>query len=231
MVDARKLDESRLRYALSQVSRAADFDTSVAGAMEDEGRNTDGGQDVPDIDLERHFQDRPRRSRTGAESQVLAPPSLEPIVIGHAWRPYLNLSGTTPVSLHGVEIVAVLFDRGRPGVVGVTHAFGIGAVQDQCSNTLRIGRGEQHAHRSAFGDSEQGSSLGTCGIHHGTHVVHAFFQRRQLVHWNAIGESRAPFVEQDQPAERSQALEKTREIGIFPRVFEVRDEARYQNKI
>src|SRR5438477_6718324 len=125
MVDAGKLDESRVRYALSQVSPAADFDTSVAGAMQYERRNVDGGQDVPDIDLQCHFQDRPCRSRTGAESQVLAPPSLEPIVIGHAWRPYGNLGGTTPVSLHGVEIVAVLFDRGRPGIVWVTHAFGI----------------------------------------------------------------------------------------------------------
>src|ERR1700674_1034326 len=152
MVDAGKLDESCARYALSQVSPAADFDTSVAGAMEDERRDADGGQDVPDIDLERHFQDRPRRSRTGAQSQGLAPPTLEPIVVGHAWLPYGNLGGTTPVSLHCVEIVAVLFDRGRPRVVCVTHALGIGAVQDQCSNALRISRGEQYAHRSAFGD-------------------------------------------------------------------------------
>src|SRR6266550_3368945 len=231
MVDAGKLDVSRVRYSLSHVARAAHVDAPIARAMEDERRDVNGRQDVADIDRERHFQDRPRRSRTGAESQVLAPPSLEPIVIGHARRPDFNLGGTTPASLHGVEIAAVLFDGWRPGVVRVTDALGIGAVQDQRSNTLRVSRGEQHAHRSAFGDSQQSSSLGADGIHHGTHVVHALFQRRQLVDRNAIGKSRTPLVEQDQPAEGSEALEKTREIGIFPRVFDVRDETQYENEI
>src|SRR5437667_937302 len=231
MVDAGKLDESRARNALGEVAAAADCDASVAGAMEDERRDVNGGQDVPDIDLERHLQDRPRSSRTGAESQVLAPPSFEPIVIGHARRPYFDLGGTAPISLHGAEIVAVLFDRGRPGIGGVTHAFGVGAVQDQRCYTLWVGRGEQHAHRSAFGDSEQGSSLRAGRIHHRTHVVHAFFQRWQLVDRNSIGEPGPPLVEEDQPAERGEALEETREVGIFPGVFDVRDKAQYENEI
>src|SRR5690349_24269527 len=121
MVDAGELDESRMSYSFGQVPAPAYVDASVARTMKDKRRNVNCRQNVPNIDLEVHLQHCPGRGRAGAESQVLAPPSLEPIVIRHAWGPYLNLGRPTPISLHSVEAVAELFDAGRPRIVGAPH--------------------------------------------------------------------------------------------------------------
>jgi hypothetical protein len=75
--------------------------------------------------------------------------------------------------------------------------MGIGAIEDQRSNPLRIGGGEQHAHRPAFGDAEQRGALGDGCVHNGAHVVHSLFQRGDP--GSAVREAGAALIEHDQP--------------------------------
>jgi hypothetical protein len=69
------------------------------------------------------------------------------------------------------------------------------------------------------------------GIHDGAHVVHSLLEGGEHVYRDSVREAGAPFVEQNQPAERGEAVEKMGEIGIFPGLFDMRNKARHVDEI
>src|SRR6516162_3100317 len=100
---------------------------------------------------------------------------------------------------------------------------GIGAVKHQCLRSLRVGGGEQDAHRPSFGAAEQRGTLGTGGIHHGADIVHPLFERRDAGH--TIGEAGTALVEEDQPRERREATKEIRPLRHLPEQVDVGNEA------
>jgi hypothetical protein len=50
-------------------------------------------------------------------------------------------------------------------------------VQDEGRGPLRVGGGEQHAHRPTLGDPEQGGALRPCRVHDRPQIVGPLVQR------------------------------------------------------
>ena len=72
-----------------------------------------------------------------------------------------------------------------------------GVAEDEPGRALRIGGGEENAHRPALRDSHQERAPRSSGVHDRYEVVHALFQRGELLHW--IRETGTAPVEEDQP--------------------------------
>ena len=94
---------------------------------------------------------------------------------------------------------------------------------------LRIGGGEQDAHRPALREPEQRGALGAGGVHHGADVVHALLERRRS--GDRVGEPGAALVEQDQPRERGELVEEPGDARVGPLQVQVRDEARHEHEV
>ena len=94
---------------------------------------------------------------------------------------------------------------------------------------LRIGGGEENAHRPALRDSHQERAPRSSGVHDRHEVVHALFQRGELLHW--IRETSAAPVEEDQPREARQPLEERAEGRLFPRILDVGDPTGNEHQI
>ena len=75
----------------------------------------------------------------------------------------------------------------------------IAAIKCQRPRPFRIGGGEQHRHRRAFGGAKQRRAAAACGVHHRAHIVHARFETGQVMRVDTVGKTRAALVEQDQP--------------------------------
>src|SRR5260221_9252427 len=109
--------------------------------MNNQRRHSDRGQDVADVDVASHLQNRPGCCWAGAQPQVLAPPSFEPIIVCEARRPSVNLRGTAPLTLDDIEEVTVLLGSRAPWVVGAAQPFGVGAVKHEGPDALGASRG------------------------------------------------------------------------------------------
>ena len=94
---------------------------------------------------------------------------------------------------------------------------------------LRVGGGEQDAHRPTLRQPKECGTLRARGVHHRAHVVHAVLQRRRA--GNRVRKPRAALVEQDQSRERRELLEETRDARVRPLQVEVRDETRHEDEV
>ena len=103
--------------------------------------------------------------------------------------------------------------------------------EHQRHRALRVGRGKQHAHRAALGDSDQRGTTHADRVHDGAHIVHAFFQRRKVLHRHRIGHAGSAFVEQDQARKRRQPREVAAQLRVVPDILQVRDKARHQHHV
>jgi hypothetical protein len=111
----------------------------------------------------------------------------------------------------------------------VAQVAGKGTVEHQGARALRIGRREEHAHRSALGDAEEGGALRAGGVHHRPHVVHPFLQPGKL--GDPIRQACAAAVEEDQAREGRQPAEERGEGRVLPRLLDVRHPSRHQHQI
>jgi hypothetical protein len=93
-----------------------------------------------------------------------------------------------------------------------------GAVEGERPYAIRIGRGEQDAHRPALGNAEKRRGVDFCRIHDGLQVVHPFVERRYVIDW--VGQAGAAFVLHHQPRAAGQRLNEDHEghRGVGPQV-------------
>lgn len=78
---------------------------------------------------------------------------------------------------------------------------------------------ERGADPGADGDPEQGRPPGPGGVHHDPDVLDAGVHGH-LLPWH-VRQAGSPLVEPDQPGERPQAAQETREEPLFPGEVEV----------
>ena len=157
------------------------------------------------------------RVRLGVGELAQLPYSLQPLLA----------RAEDPECAFDLTLVRLL--RLAPGVVGRPHPARIGAADDERRGALRVGRGEENAHRRPLGEPVEGSTArGDC-VHDRPNVVHARLQRRGSA--DAVGHARAALVEPNQPAEGGQFLEKGREARHGPVELEVRDVARDEHEV
>jgi hypothetical protein len=63
--------------------------------------------------------------------------------------------------------------------------------------------------------------LGAGGVDHRPHIVHPLLERRELVQRDRVRHAGAPLVEQNQPAERSEACQEASVVRLFPLPFDM----------
>ena len=73
---------------------------------------------------------------------------------------------------------------------------------------FRISGREEGRHRAALGNAAQGGPLRSDRVHHRPDIVHPLLQGRQAIERNAIGETGAAFVEENEPRKRREAAQE-----------------------
>ena len=184
------------------------------------------------VDLTVHLHDCESRSRTCREALpprvCFAPGGIVDPVRREKAEQRSVLAPTAPILL---EVPRTL----SPDLVG--HAVRvvlrrrnarICAVEYECRHPLRVRRCEKDRKGSAFRTAVYRCTLRTCGIHHGTEIIHPFLKR---CHGDAVRQAGAALVEHDQAAKRCETLEVATLGGIFPLQFQIRDEWRDVNEV
>ena len=197
---------------------------AVAEAVDDQCRHMNRRQRGADVDLADHRG----HAQEGAwgDRQALEPrEQLAGVRVGGAARQVpLDAVAAAPVVCRDVAQGLVhLGRRLAAGIVGGGEPAGGRRAEDQRGDLLRVGRGEQDAHRRAFRVAEQHGLRRPGGAHHGAHVSHALRERQ--VAYRAVRQAGVALVEQDQPAERRQALEEPGRVRALPQQVEVAHQA------
>jgi hypothetical protein len=229
VVLARQLDVPRPRDPPGHVAAALDLEGAVADAVQDEGRHADRRQDVPDVHLVVHLEERDVGARARAHPEEPRPPLANALVAGRAGPALVEADGAAPFLLAPLDELSTPLGRGAEGVVGRPRPPGVAPDGDQRARPHGMGRREERAHRPALGVPEERRPLGADGVHHRPDVVHPGLEVRQVGH--AIREPGAPLVEEDQPREGRQPLEEPAARGLLPEDLEVRHPAGDEDEV
>ncbi len=207
-----------------------DRDEPILGPVQDQGRDADCGQHMPDVDVLVHPVER--FEGTGAR----APPELQEkglhiVVLEAAERAdcvpcLLPRAEDLQVTLH---LPLVLFLGPAPGIIGCPHPARETAADDDCRGPFRVRRREQDGHRRALGQAEQSSALRPDRVHDGANVVHPGLQRRRAAH--PVGHAGSALVEANQPARGRQPLEERDKTLHPPGDLDVSDEPGNEDEI
>ena len=178
MVHPRQHDQPCARDALSHVARALDGN-ELLGAVQDQGRHTEGRQEFPDVGFKDHVDEGLCHLWTGGRALEDAASDSVALAVcarGHVREraPLTPMLGCRAHSLNPV-------DPALPTrvVVGVKSPVRESAAEEQSACALGVSRREQDAHGPTLRKAEQRGALRAGRIHHGAHVVHAILQRRR----------------------------------------------------
>ena len=221
---ARLLEVPRARDPFRQVAAVKGRRYAVAEAVDHQCRHVNRRQRGADVDLADHRGHA--QEGAGGDRQALEPrEQLAGVRVGGAARQVpLDAVAAAPAVCRDVAQGLVHLDRRlAAGIVGGGEPAGGRRAEDQRGDLLRVGRGEQDAHRRAFRVAEQHGLRRPGGAHHGAHVSHALLERQ--VAYRAVRQAGVALVEQDQPAERRQALEEPGRVRALPQQVEVTHQA------
>ena len=193
--------------------------------MEDERRDADRRQDLPNVDLCVHLRERQGRPRARGEPEISGELFLECHVGCEARRQRPGIHCATPVPFDFVEELLAFLRRWRPRVFRIPDPAGVRPDGDQRRGTLRVGRGEEHRHAATLRLTHDRGAFGPGRVHHRTNVVHPLFERGQVTIGDAVRHAGAAFVEQNQAAEGGEPASKSRLARLVPPGFEVRHPA------
>ena len=194
--------------------------------VHDERRDADRRQHLAHVDLTVHPQQGNRGARARRVPHERAPAPAVILVDRSTGSRDGGVDRVRPVPLERLEASVELLLGHQAGARARE-----GAVEDERSRPLRIGRREERAQRPAFRDPEQRGPLRAGRVHHGPHVVHPLLEDRQLVHRHPIGEPGAALVEKDQPQERREPAEKGGLERVLPGQLEMSDPAGNEDEV
>lgn len=157
---------------------------------------------------------------------VAAPPRGKAAVFGLFGRKARCVRAGAPRVLNAADEIFECLASHDPGV-----EMRVGAIQDERARAAGISGREQNRHGSAFRGAKQGGALAADRIHHRAQVIHARFQRREMVCIDAITQAGPALVEHDQARERGEPGHQMAEAGIFPVRIEIGNESGNENQI
>src|SRR5262249_27577836 len=97
----------------------------------------------------------------------------------------------------------------------------IGVQEDKRGSAVGVCCREQQIECPCLRCSEKCGALRASCVHHGAQIVHPFFQRGQLVEWDRVGETCAPFVEQNAAAKGWETMKKRGKTWFFPQMLDM----------
>ncbi len=220
-----KLNKCGVGDVLGRVATRLHGHDVIAASMDHQSRCADGGEE--------RIRCRPGDSspRVGGplpdwRQSARSDPS-PPARVRRLRPPWMKKGNTVPVP----QFCSTTSSRGATASSVQPHgqsgpAANRGPVPRSTSadSPFGIDGGERHAHRTTLGNTDERRPFASGRIHHGSDVVHAFFES-----WPAcdpVGESGAPLVEDDHPAELGEAAENIGPVGQLPVQLHVGDEAR-----
>jgi len=137
----------------------------------------------------------------------------------------------TPAVRHGsVQLIGGFGGNADRVVVG-GHVLAAGVDQDQSRGALRLGGGEQHAHRAGVVGGHDGGTLAACVLHDTFELLDERLPGRQGVEGQRIGGARAPPVEPDEPGERGEPSEEKLCLRVLPVRINSTEAARGQDQV
>lgn len=219
MIDRIDLDELGVWYVVRHVSTGADGNGAIRLSMHNQGRYPDRGKDVPHVDLDIEPLQGSGGRRAGAHAQESRPPLSDDRIIHDRWHADIDPNGSSPVGGRRVDGLMRFLSAGEERVVGRPKAPGVTADRDEAGRTIRKGGGEEQAHGPALGITQQGGPCRPDRIQNRPHVVHSLFERSRLD--AAVGQPRAALVEKNQSGEPGEFLEKSDDIGLFPKQLDI----------
>ena len=107
----------------------------------------------------------------------------------------------------------------NPGPPGRGRCSREGSEEHESGCTFRVGSGEQRGHGTTLRSPVDGGAFTASSIHDGSDVVHPLLERGNAN--VTVGHPGAPFVKEDQSAERCQALHELCVAGIGQLELEV----------
>jgi hypothetical protein len=155
VVITRHLDEPGVGDVLGEVSPVRHVDQAVVRAMQDQRRDPDRGQDVPDVELAEHPTGLEHHAGRRAEALVPTPPSPELRIARHAGPDGLQEHAAAPPELELPLDPRLELERVPPRVVGRLRVPGRGVEEHEAVHAFGEGRREHHAHAPAATRSQQ----------------------------------------------------------------------------
>ena len=144
---------------------------------------------------------------------------LEALVVGNAGGQRQKVDHATPLLLNPVIPFLSFFGPGRPRIFRIPYTFCEYAICDKSGRTLRVGSGEQYAHRTALGCAEQRRALGAHRVHDGSNVIHPLLEGGQLC--GLVRKTCPSLIKQNESSERGQASIISSERRVFPGIIYV----------
>ena len=200
-----------------QVAARLDRDDAISRAVDHERRDANRREHVADVDLHRDAEPLARRRGRAREPLSLRVPGLESLVVGERGRDRTRAeAGPSPPLLVPVENPLLRLLVEAPRIVRRPPAPRVRGAEHERRGALGEGGCEQGAHRAALGAAEERSAFRSDRVQHDADVVHELLERAERQ--NAIGQSGAAAVEDDEPGEGRHPLEERR-VGGPPLVL------------
>jgi hypothetical protein len=198
--------------------------------MKHECGHPDGRENVPDVDLHLRFEPGTGRSRSSGEAARLCVPIPELVVAVHAGgeraEPEPLRAPARRVTLQDPPAGLVVE---APRIVGSLQPLRIRGVENEPGRPLRVGRGEERAHRAPLGLPEQDGTLGGGCVEDRPDVVEQLLERSERE--DPVREPCAPPVEDDDAGERPEPVDEVGVPGPPLVLLEVREVAGREQEI
>ena len=203
MVSAVELHVARTGDCLGDIAAGPDRLDLVAGAVEDECRDADGGKQPPDVHVAEHLL--LRVVCAGARADTLEP--REPCDLARVAgqrgskerQDLLGVAPRAPAVEGGIQVLLPLLLGPLPRVVGRLRAARRDGVKDESAHPLRIRRRQHRAQGTRVRIPEQHRPLRANCVQHGQKIVGQVLERWQVVRGVAIRDAGATPVDDDQP--------------------------------
>ena len=217
VVRARKRDELRPGHVIGNVLAFFERNCLIVSPMQNERGDTDGGEDVTDVDLLDHPSQGHRGAGARGKSLKFGEPlHVAPVAHERRHEVFQEQRAAAPVSLEVVEPLPIAWRR-RPWVGRTSVALATeGPVGHDGSRPLGMGSGEQEGHGSGLRDAHDRGPLRSHRVHQGGDVIDPVLEQPRPTVGGAIRKTRPSLIENDQAGERGQPPQEPGQGWIFP---------------
>lgn len=207
---------------IGQVAGVVRGEGGVPRPRDDQGRHLDGGQDGAYVDVEPLPRHRGRGGRAGGHPLDLRVPPAEILVGGHRRVGEEQVRTRAPGAQHRRGDLVRLGALYPVGVVRVLAQPGVARHEDQGFDPFGVGGRVDQGGRAAGQVSREHRPLAAGLVQDHAQVVDLLVHGRRRAAGDRIGQSRAPVVVQDEPAERGQPAQPPRGRRFGPHEVDVR---------